>query len=198
MCGVLGHLGVNVPDLGRATKFYGPLMPLLGYEPFLTAEDAVAFKPAEGRRGAYLFLYEATDGRAYNCGEVTGLQHLAFIVPTRAAVRAVSTRMRWAPAPRSSTCRGSGPSTRRPISPRSGSIPSASCSKRSATTTENDALDSTAHGEEDAPSPAEGTPSSPSNRPTSAPPRTPGAGPGPSRVWARTRPNSPPRRASPS
>ena len=85
---MLGHLGVNVPDLGRAREFYGPLMPLLGYEPFLTAEDALAFMPAGGRRGAYLFLYEATDERAYT-REATGLQHLAFVVPTRATVRAV-------------------------------------------------------------------------------------------------------------
>ncbi len=85
---MLGHLGVNVPDLGRARAFYAPLMPLLGYEPFPTAEDALAFMPAEGRRGAYLFLYEVTDEGAYT-REATGLQHLAFIVPTRSAVRVV-------------------------------------------------------------------------------------------------------------
>jgi catechol 2,3-dioxygenase-like lactoylglutathione lyase family enzyme len=63
-------------------------MPLLGYEPFITAEDALAFMPAEGRRGAYLFLYESTEQTTYDRG-CTGLQHLAFIVPTRAAVHAV-------------------------------------------------------------------------------------------------------------
>jgi len=92
MGGVIGHLGVNVPDLGRATEYYGPLMPLLGYEPFLTAEDQVAFMPAGSKRGAYLFLYEATDEhervRVYS-REATGLQHLAFIVPTRGAVHDV-------------------------------------------------------------------------------------------------------------
>ena len=41
-----------------------------------------------GRRGAYLFLYEATEDRAYTRG-ATGLQHLAFVVPTRGAVRGV-------------------------------------------------------------------------------------------------------------
>jgi catechol 2,3-dioxygenase-like lactoylglutathione lyase family enzyme len=85
---VIGHLGVNVPDLGRASEYYGPLMPLLGYESFLTAEDAVAFMPAGGKRGAYLFLYRATDDRGYT-RETTGLQHLAFIVPTRGAVHDV-------------------------------------------------------------------------------------------------------------
>jgi catechol-2,3-dioxygenase len=82
---VLGHVGVNVPDLGQAAAYYGTLMPLLQYEPFPTAEDAVAFMPAEGKRGAYLFFYEATEDRRYT-REATGLQHLAFIVPTRGAV----------------------------------------------------------------------------------------------------------------
>jgi catechol-2,3-dioxygenase len=85
---MIGHLGVNVPDLGRAAAYYGPLMPLLGYEPFLTDEDAVAFMPSEGRRGAYLFLYEAQEERDYS-REATGLQHLAFIVPNRSAVVSV-------------------------------------------------------------------------------------------------------------
>jgi len=85
---VLGHLGVNVPDLERAAASYGPLMPLLGYEPFFTTEDALAFMPAGGKRGAYLFLYRATEEGAYT-RERTGLQHLAFTVPTRGAVHEV-------------------------------------------------------------------------------------------------------------
>jgi hypothetical protein len=53
MVGVLGLLGGNVADLTIASGYYGGLMPLLGYETFLTSEDAVAFQPADGRRGAY-------------------------------------------------------------------------------------------------------------------------------------------------
>ncbi len=86
--GVLGHLGINVPDLEGASASYGPLMPLLGYEPFPTAEHALAFRPAGGRRGAYLFVYQAPDDRPYT-RQATGLQHLAFVVPTRGAVHAV-------------------------------------------------------------------------------------------------------------
>ncbi len=85
---VLGHLGVNVPDLATAAAYHGDLMPLLGYEPFLTTDDTAAFMPSGGRRGAYFFLYPAMEE-----GDVSrqrpGLQHLAFIVPTRAAVRDV-------------------------------------------------------------------------------------------------------------
>lgn len=54
MVGVLGHLGVNVADLTIASGFSGELMPLLGYQTLLTSEDAVAFQPADGRRGAFL------------------------------------------------------------------------------------------------------------------------------------------------
>jgi catechol 2,3-dioxygenase-like lactoylglutathione lyase family enzyme len=87
---VLGHIGLNVPDLGQATAYYGALMPLLGYRPFLTAEDALAFMPAEGKRGAYLFFYEATADRdSSSTRDATGLQHLAFMVPTRSSVRDV-------------------------------------------------------------------------------------------------------------
>ena len=67
-------------------------MPLLAYEPFVTDEDAIAFMPAAGKRGAYLFFYEATEDRDYHA-EATGLQHLAFVVPTRDAVRAVHTHV---------------------------------------------------------------------------------------------------------
>lgn len=85
---MLGHIGINVPNLREAADYYGPLMPLLEYEPFFSDEDALAFMPARGRRGAYLFLYLAADGSAYS-REAVGLQHLAFVVPTRTAVRDV-------------------------------------------------------------------------------------------------------------
>jgi catechol 2,3-dioxygenase-like lactoylglutathione lyase family enzyme len=85
---VLGHLGINVADLAVAGDYYGELMPLLGYESFLTTHDTLAFMPAEGKRGTYLFLYEAEEDGAYS-RQQPGLQHLAFMVPTRAAVRAV-------------------------------------------------------------------------------------------------------------
>jgi catechol 2,3-dioxygenase-like lactoylglutathione lyase family enzyme len=83
----IGHLGLNVPDLDRARQYYGTLLPHLGYELFLDAVDQVAFLPAEGKRGTYLFLYPTAepDGAPYSRHR-TGLQHLAFIVPTRWAV----------------------------------------------------------------------------------------------------------------
>jgi catechol 2,3-dioxygenase-like lactoylglutathione lyase family enzyme len=85
---MLGHLGVNVPDLAAAADYYAALMPLVGYEPYLTTDDTVAFMPGAAKRGTYLFLYQATEAGPVS-RERPGLQHLVFVVPTRTAVRDV-------------------------------------------------------------------------------------------------------------
>ena len=85
---MLGHLGINVPDLAVARAYYDPLMPLLGYEPFLAEADQFAYRPVGGKPGTYLFVYPAVEAATYSAG-APGLQHLAFKVPTRAAVDAV-------------------------------------------------------------------------------------------------------------
>ncbi len=87
---MLGHLGLNVPDLVAAKAYYDDLLPLLGYEPFVAADDQFAYLPAGGRRGTYLFFYESTEAAAYS-REHPGLQHLAFKVRTRSEVDAVHT-----------------------------------------------------------------------------------------------------------
>jgi catechol 2,3-dioxygenase-like lactoylglutathione lyase family enzyme len=89
---VLGHLGINVPDLVQARAYYDEVLPLLGYETFFRADDELAYMPSGGRRGAYLFVYPAR-GSSPHSREDPGLQHLAFTVPTRAAVRAVHGRV---------------------------------------------------------------------------------------------------------
>jgi catechol 2,3-dioxygenase-like lactoylglutathione lyase family enzyme len=85
---VLGHLGLNVPDLAVAKRYYDGLMPLVGFESFLEADDQFANKPAAGKRGTFLFFYPAAGGAAYS-RQNPGLQHLAFMVPNRSAVHAV-------------------------------------------------------------------------------------------------------------
>lgn len=84
---MLGHLGINVPDLGEARAYYGRLLPELGFDVYLDANDEIAYRPAGGKPGTYLFLYQAAEP-----GEISrhrpGVQHLAFMVPTRSAVRA--------------------------------------------------------------------------------------------------------------
>jgi catechol 2,3-dioxygenase-like lactoylglutathione lyase family enzyme len=85
---VLGHLGVNVPDLDSAKRYYAALMPLVGFEPFLDADDEFAFRPARGKPGTYLFFYPSTKASDYSSDQ-TGLQHLAFMVRGRSLVDAV-------------------------------------------------------------------------------------------------------------
>ena len=89
---MLGHIGINVTDLAPAREYYGELMPLLGFEPFVDADDEFAFRPANGKPGTYLFVYRAAEAAPYS-REEPGLQHLAFMVPTRSAVRAVHQRV---------------------------------------------------------------------------------------------------------
>ncbi|TQM28813.1 VOC family protein [Nocardia bhagyanarayanae] len=82
----LGHLGINVTDLTAARTYYDEMMPLVDYEPFLLDDTQFAYRPANGKVGAYLFFYRAeTSGYSR---ATPGLQHLAFMVRTRAAVRA--------------------------------------------------------------------------------------------------------------
>lgn len=83
---MIGHLGVNVADIALAKEYYGEIMPPLGFEVFLDTDDTIAFRPAGGKRGTYLFLYQAVDPTGAYSSDRTGLQHLAFMVPTRAAV----------------------------------------------------------------------------------------------------------------
>jgi len=85
---VLGHLGVNVPDLEAARTYWNVLMPLLSFEVFIDDEDQVAYRPASAKPGTYLFIYQADDDRPFSSRAV-GLQHLAFMVPTRQHVRDV-------------------------------------------------------------------------------------------------------------
>jgi catechol 2,3-dioxygenase-like lactoylglutathione lyase family enzyme len=85
---MLGHLGVNVPDMAAAKRYYDRLMPAVGFEEFLSADDQFAYRPAGGKPGTFLFFYPATDDGSYSRHAV-GLQHLAFMVKTRSAVHAV-------------------------------------------------------------------------------------------------------------
>lgn len=85
---MLGHLGVNVPDLSAAKRYYGALLPLVGFEPFFAAADEFSYRSTGGKPGTYLFFYPATRPGEYSPRR-TGLQHLAFSVSRRSSVRAV-------------------------------------------------------------------------------------------------------------
>lgn len=83
---VLGHIGINVPDLDLARSYYGELLPRVGFEAFVDDDDQFAYKPADGKRGTYLFFYPTLTAAPYSRQSTTGLQHLAFMVKTRSAV----------------------------------------------------------------------------------------------------------------
>ena len=84
---MLGHIGLNVPDLAVAKTYYDTLMPALGFTEYFNAtEDEFSYWPSGAKPGTYIFFYPASDPGPYEVRR-TGLQHLAFMVPTRQAVR---------------------------------------------------------------------------------------------------------------
>lgn len=85
---MIGHLGLNVPDLAAAKIYYDALAPLIGFEPHFAAADECAYRPAGGKPGTYLFLYPAKLQLPYSRAAV-GLQHLAFMVKTHSDVRRI-------------------------------------------------------------------------------------------------------------
>jgi catechol 2,3-dioxygenase-like lactoylglutathione lyase family enzyme len=85
---VLGHVGINVPDLDAARRYYSAVMPLVGLEIYLDADDEFAYRPMAGKPGTYLFFYPSAEQSQYSRHQ-TDLQHLAFVVRTRSAVNAV-------------------------------------------------------------------------------------------------------------
>jgi catechol 2,3-dioxygenase-like lactoylglutathione lyase family enzyme len=84
---VLGHLGLNVDDLETAKCYYDQIAPMLGFEEYFSTEDQFAYRPAGSKPGTFLFFYGAEEDGDYSRHR-TGLQHLAFMVPTRSAVYA--------------------------------------------------------------------------------------------------------------
>jgi len=42
---VLGHVGINVPDLAAARRYYSAIMPRVGFERYLDADDEFAYRP---------------------------------------------------------------------------------------------------------------------------------------------------------
>ena len=83
---MLGHIGINVPDLEIARGYYRDLMPRVGFEAFVDDHDQFAFMPAAGKRGTFLFFYPTRIAGPYSRDDTTGLQHLAFMVPSRSEV----------------------------------------------------------------------------------------------------------------
>ena len=84
----IGHIGVNVSDLGSAKAYFDELMPMLSLEPFVESEGQFSYRPMGGKPGTHIFFYSALKTGTYSRHE-PGLQHLAFIVKSRALVHQI-------------------------------------------------------------------------------------------------------------
>ena len=82
---MLDHIGLNVPDLSAAKRYYDTLMPFLGFEPFFATEDEFSYQPTGGKPGTRIFFYLAPQPNEYIRKQV-GLQHVAFRARTRSQV----------------------------------------------------------------------------------------------------------------
>ena len=81
----IGHIGINVSDLASAKQYFDELMPMLGFEPFVTGDDQFSYRMAGGRPATFIFFYPALEEGTYSRHK-PGLQHLAFSVKSRALV----------------------------------------------------------------------------------------------------------------
>ncbi|MFI6924700.1 VOC family protein [Nonomuraea spiralis] len=82
---MIGHIGINVPDMRAAKDYYDALLPYLGFKEFFNSEEEIGYMPADDKPGTYLFLYPSQEPGGYSRHR-TGLQHLAFAVRGRSAV----------------------------------------------------------------------------------------------------------------
>jgi catechol 2,3-dioxygenase-like lactoylglutathione lyase family enzyme len=85
--GFIDHIGIGVPDLAAAKRYYDGLMPILGLRQWFEPPDPGSFNfGPDGGRGPQLFFYQALEPDTHS-RHGTGLQHLSFMVERRAIVR---------------------------------------------------------------------------------------------------------------
>ena len=84
---VIDHIGIGVPDLVAAKAYCDELTPILGMKRWFptTASGEFNYGP-DGTIGSQIFFYQALEPAGYS-RHGTGLQHLAFMVPSRKIVR---------------------------------------------------------------------------------------------------------------
>jgi catechol 2,3-dioxygenase-like lactoylglutathione lyase family enzyme len=83
------HIGLGVPDLAAAKRWYDELMPILGMTAWFPTSPAGEFNygPDGGGRGTQIFFYQSLEPDAAHSRHAVGLQHLSFMVESRAVVR---------------------------------------------------------------------------------------------------------------
>jgi catechol 2,3-dioxygenase-like lactoylglutathione lyase family enzyme len=85
--GFIDHIGIGVPDLAAAKRYYDELMPILGLRAWFPTTESGEFNYGpDGALGPQMFFYQALEP-ARHSRHGTGLQHLSFMVSSRAIVR---------------------------------------------------------------------------------------------------------------
>src|SRR6202453_3165175 len=93
--GFIDHIGIGVLDLKAAKRYYDGLMPVLGLRAWFPTTQAGEFNYGpDGARGSQVFFSQALEPGPHS-RHGTGLQHLSFMVSSRASVREAH---RWAVA----------------------------------------------------------------------------------------------------
>jgi catechol 2,3-dioxygenase-like lactoylglutathione lyase family enzyme len=82
--GFIDHIGIGVPDLAAAKRYYDELMPILGLREWFPTTEEFNYGP-DGALGSQIFFYQALEPGEYS-RHGTGLQHLSFRVSSRAIV----------------------------------------------------------------------------------------------------------------
>jgi len=85
--GFIDHIGIGVPDLAAARRYYDELMPILGLRPWFPTTEAGEFNYGpDGGLGSQIFFYQAFEPDRHS-RHGTGLQHVSFMVSSPAIVR---------------------------------------------------------------------------------------------------------------
>jgi catechol 2,3-dioxygenase-like lactoylglutathione lyase family enzyme len=82
----IDHIGIGVPDLAAAKRYYDDFAAIVGFTEWFPADQHQFNYGPKGATGTQIFFYRADEPGAYS-RRGTGLQHLAFVVPERLVVR---------------------------------------------------------------------------------------------------------------
>jgi catechol 2,3-dioxygenase-like lactoylglutathione lyase family enzyme len=88
--GKLHHLELYVTDPEVAVRFWGWLLPELGWEPFQEWDEGCSYRHGD----LYLALVEAPTGGPGIDRRAAGLNHVAFCVDTRAEIDELTAALR--------------------------------------------------------------------------------------------------------
>src|SRR4029450_9049262 len=85
--GFIDHIGIGVPDLNAAKRYYDALMPILGLKQWFKTNPGEPFNYGpDGARGSQIMFYQAHEWGPYSRARA-GPRRRAFFVASRTIVR---------------------------------------------------------------------------------------------------------------